>query len=242
MHGMCSLRFKGNCLMVLIIVSCVIMRPSLSLSNTYSAGVYVTNQVGGYNWHISESSDYLFASRNPPPRFTPVMTGAGLVWAGEFLDGQFMLRQNLGFEAFMVHRLNLTRFSFVNTFAYVPFRTDAFLVWVGPQLNLFYIWGKDSTSSVFLYNDYMSINVPLYRRRTYGILPIGTGVALGLDYEIYRNLRLSFEGGFHFSTSAYGQSHEIGNGKASVTGYEGFVNLSFMYRFTEKVRHTQVDD
>lgn len=242
MRGKCSSRFNCSCITVVIIVGCVIMRPSPSFSDTYCAGAYITNQVGGYSWNISKSSNYLYVSRNPPSRSTPVMTGGGLMWSGEFLEGQFMLRQNLGFEAFIADRFNMTRFSFVNTFAYVPFRTDTFLIWVGPQLNLFYIWGKDSSNTLFLYSDFISTNVPFYRKRTYGILPIGTGVALGLDYDAYKNVRLSFEGGFHMSTSAYGKSREIGDGVASVTGYEGFINFSVMYRFTEKVRRMESDE
>ncbi len=241
MHMMIVTRLKVSCLIVLFAVGYVIMHPSPSYSNTYSVGGYFTAQVGSYSWDISTSSDNIIAIQKPPSRSTPVMTGGGFVWAGEFLDGQFMLKQNLGFEAFIADRFSMTRFSFINTFAYVLFRTDMLTVWAGPQLNLYYIWGKDSTSGAFLYSDYISTSVPVYKRRTYGLLPIGTGLALGLDYDVYKNLRLSFEAGFHFSTSVYGQTHEIGNGKASVTGYEGYINVSAMYRFGKKIMHDDTD-
>ncbi len=241
MHMMIVTRLKVSCLIVLVAVGYVIMHPSPSYSNTYSVGGYFTTHVGGYSWNISNSSDNLITLQKPPSRSIPVMTGGGLVWAGEFLDGQFMFRQNLGFEAFMADRFSMTRFSFINTFAYVLSRSDRLTVWAGPQLNLFYIWGKDTTRSGFLYSDYLSTNVPIYKRRTYGLLPIGTGLAFGLDYDVYKNLRLSFEGGFHFSTSVYGKSHEIGNGKASVTGYEGYINVSALYRFGKKNMHDDTD-
>ena len=225
-----------------IAVGCVLLYPSHSPANTYCAGAYVSFEAGGYNWNVSRSSNYVLVMRNPPSLSTAVMAGGGLMWSGEFLDGQFMLRQNLGLEAFIAKQFNMTRFSLVNTFAYVPYRTKDFFVWFGPQLNLFYIWGKDSASSMFLYSDFISTSVPVYRKRRYGILPIGTGLALGVDYEVYQNLRLSFEGGFHLSTSVYGTSREVGDGKASATGYEGYVNLGVLYRFTEKSRSAGDDE
>ncbi|HNW30477.1 MAG TPA: hypothetical protein PKN50_18525 [Spirochaetota bacterium] len=225
-----------------IAAGCIMLHPSPSLPNTYCAGAYFSTEVGGYTWNVSRSSTYVFVTRTPPSMSTAVLAGGGLVWTGEFLDGRFMLRQSLGLEAFIAKRFDMTRFSLINTFAYVPFRTDDFFVWFGPQLNLFYIWGKDSSSTMFLFSDYISSNVPVYRKRRYGILPIGTGLALGLDYEVYNNLRLSFEGGFHLSTSVYGISREVGDGKASATGYEGYANVGVLYRFTEKSRDSHDDE
>ncbi|HPL17713.1 MAG TPA: hypothetical protein PLM53_13665 [Spirochaetota bacterium] len=230
------------CLTAFIAIGCVMLRPAASLANTYCAGAYISTEAGGYTWSVSRSSTYIFVTRTPPSMSTAVMAGGGLVWTGEFLDGRFMLRQNLGLEAFIAKRFDIARFSLVNTFSYVPFRTDDFFVWFGPQLNLFYIWGKDSSSSMFLYSDFIATNVPVYRKRRYRILPIGTGLALGVDYEVYPNLRLSFEGGFHLSTSVYGSSHEVGDGKASATGYEGYATVGVLYRFTEKSRNMQDDE
>jgi hypothetical protein len=234
MQGMFSNRLKFCFFIFLITAVCVMVRTSPAYS--YSLGGYFTTQVGGYNWNITKSSNYFYPTQNPPSYNIPVMIGGGLIWTGEFLDGQFMFRQNLGFEAMISSQFEMTRFSFVNTFAFVPYRTELFLVWFGLQANLFYIWGSDSEKSFSIYNDLQTGNIPVYKKRKYEFLPIGTGLALGLDYDVYQFLRLSFEGGIHISTSVYGQSHDVADISASVFGYEGYVTVSVMYRFDQKVR------
>ncbi len=234
MKGIFHIRHKVFFFMIIVSAGCVMLHPSPAFS--YCIGGYFTTQVGGYNWSISKSSNDIYATQDPPSYNIPVMVGGGLTWNGEFFEGQFMFRQNLGFEAMVSSQFEMTRFSFINTFAYVPFRTDLFMVWFGLQLNMFYIWGNDAQNTLFFYSDLQSNNVPIYKKRQYEFLPIGTGLALGLDYDVYKYVRISFEGGFHISVSAYGQSHDIEDSSASLFGYEGYVTVSVMYRFDQKVR------
>lgn len=242
MHDFLSTRITYVSLAVLAALAVMTARPSLSLADTYSVGGYFTVQAGGYNWTFNKSSDYVHIVQNPPSASTPVLTGGGAVWAGEFLDGEFMVRQSLGFEALVADRFSMTRFSFVNTFAYVPYRTEKLSFWFGPQLNLFYIWGRDTKKSLFMYTDYLFTNIPYYKKRTYRLLPIGTGLAMGLNYDVHENVLMSFEWGLHLSTSVYGQSREVGWGTASVTAYEGYVTISALYRFGEAFKPSEFDE
>ena len=79
-------------------------------------------------------------------------------------------------------------------------------------------------------------DIPVSIRRRYGFVTIGTGFALGLDYNIHKNIKLSFETGLNINTSVYGRSHEILHADSSVFGYEGYLSVSVMYRFNEKKR------
>ncbi len=242
MHLFPSTRMTCVRLAVFAALALLAARPSLSFADTYSVGGYCTTQFGGYNWTFNKSSDYVYVVQNPPSSGTPVLTGGGAVWAGEFLDGEFMVRQSLGFEALIADRFSMTRFSFVNTFAYVPYRTDKLSFWFGPQLNLFYIWGKDTKKSLFMYTDYLVTNIPYYKKRRYKLLPIGTGLAMGLNYDVHRNVLISFEWGVHLSTSVYGQSREVGRGKASVTAYEGYISVSALYRFGDTFTPPELEE
>jgi hypothetical protein len=215
----------------------IVFNPSLLFS--FSIGGYFTTHYGEYDWNINKStlfSNYIVTAQNPPAKSRPVMPGGGIIWDLYFFEDQFIFRQNLGLEALISRQFKMTQFSLVNTFAYVPLRTDSFLIWFGPQLNLHYLWGKDAKNKYGLLNNLTVNNFPVSIRRNYEFVTIGAGLALGLDYDIYDNIKLSFETGFNVSTSAYGQSHDIGNAEASVFGYEGYVSVSVMYRVNEKRR------
>jgi hypothetical protein len=219
------------------IFATVILAGSTAL---HAAGVggYFTTHVGSYTWKVGESltlSDSTFGGIKEPPRGTPVILGGGIVWdtcLGK--DELFNFRQNIGFDTHLKSTVNLNQVGLINTFGFAPVRTGIVRFWLGPQINLHYRWGKDAhdyyAASIFTMIDPRAI---MGIRRKYEFVTIGTGLALGLNLNVHKNVTIALEAGMQIATSLWGKANDMDRIEASCWGYEGYATVSVLGRFNE---------
>jgi hypothetical protein len=219
------------------IIAAVMLAAATSL-NAAGVGGYFTTHVGSYTWKVGESiklTDSTLGGIKAPTRGTPVILGGGIVWDSNLgRDEVFNFRQNLGFDSHLKSSVSLNQVGLVNTFGFAPVRTGLLRFWLGPQLNLHYRWGRDSKDyrvpSVYTFAYPWAI---MGLQRTYEFFTIGTGLALGLNLNVHKNVTIAFEAGMQIAVSLWGKGNDMDRIEASCWGYEGFVNISVLGRFLE---------
>ena len=213
---------------------------------SYAAGIggYFTTHYGSYKWNIDESidlSDSTFGGISSPSQSRPVILGGGLIWDTNLAaDRIFNFRQNIGFESFNSSQLKLTQFSLTTTFGFSPVRTRLLRFWLGPQLNLQYRWGKDAHSYYAAHVLIPAYPGAIYKiKRKYEFFSVGTGLALGLNFNVHKNVTIGLETGIQIATSLWGKGKDIARIDASCWGYEGYVSVSVLGRFNDEYASSQ---
>jgi hypothetical protein len=211
---------------------------SATVARAAGVGGYFTTHVGSYTFNVGESiklSDSSFGGINSPGKGTPVILGGGIVWDTNLgKDELFNFRQNLGFDSHLKSTVSLNQVGLVNTFGFAPVRSGIFRFWLGPQINLHYRWGKDSkeqyTPSIY------SITYPwaiMGIQRKYEFFTIGTGLALGLNLNVHKNVTIALEAGFQIAAALWGKGNDMDRIEAFCWGFEGYVTVAALGRFLE---------
>ena len=214
------------------------MLASTTLLHAAGVGGYFTTHAGSYMFKVGESTsltDSTIGGINAPSRGKPVILGGGIVWDTNLgKDELFNFRQNLGYDYHLKSTVSLNQVGLVNTFGFAPVRTDLLRFWLGPQINLHYRWGRDAkdyrAASVY------SITYPwaiMGIQRKYEFFTIGTGLAVGLNLNVHKNVTIALEAGFQIATSLWGKGNDLDRIEASCWGYEGYVTVAALGRFME---------
>ncbi len=226
---------KHTFIIALFTAVMIMLAPAL-----YAIGVggYFTTHYGNYHWIVDESikmMDSSFGGIDSPSPGKPVILGGGVVWDTCLAKDELInFRQHIGFDSHLKSTVRLTQFGLTNTLGFAPVRTGLLRFWLGPQLNLHYRWGKDA-KSYYTPSIYALANpLAIYSiRRSYKYVTIGTGLALGLNINVHRNVTVAIETGFQIGTSIWGEGKDLDPISASCWGYEGFITVSVLGRFNE---------
>ena len=70
-------------------------------------------------------------------------------------------------------------------------------------------------------------------KRKYEYVTIGTGLCIGLNLNVHKNVTVAFEAGMQIAVAMWGKGYDMDRVEASCWGYEGFVTVSLLGRFNE---------
>lgn len=229
---------KRRVTIALLMASVISITPAL---HAIGVGGYFTTHYGWYRFVADESikmSDSTFGGIKKPAPGKPVILGGGVVWDTCLAKDELVnFRQHIGFDSHLKSTVRLTQFGLTNTLGFAPVRTGLLRFWLGPQLNLHYRWGKDAknyyTPTIYALGNPLAI---LSIRRSYKYITIGTGLALGLNINVHRNVTVAIETGFQIGTAIWGEGKDLERIATSCWGYEGFITVSVLGRFKEQER------
>jgi hypothetical protein len=199
---------------------------------------------GGKTYYGSASLEKLtdsYAQQIDTPNMT---SGGGLVidtnCAGVKL---FNYRFMAGYDVLFSKRPGvgkMGRVNLINTFGFGIFRSELVRLWLGPQLGIFYLSGRNSYPATMYY-------ISSCYELEQSMMGVGLGMTLGINFNPGEYVTISLEGGMRY-TVYYGIQSEkqfiysyyipllsfTNNHWAPSSGYEGYGCLSVMYRVRDR--------
>ena len=209
-------------------------RPALSLG----LGVYLSG-TGGYNWYNSNSGSLLY-------NFPAAGGGFGFVLDTAVAKDQLVnFRLNVG-EDFLPRSsfsmANMFKFNLLGSLGFGIIRTEDIRLWLGPQVGMRVNYGtgfeKSIISTYHAYFDIISFPYPgpSSTRHIVNTEFVG-GLVIGVNFNVGRHFTVAVDAGGRLSlgtsTIAYYGLHKGFLREGSASGYEGFINLAFIYRIND---------
>jgi hypothetical protein len=262
--GKTSLHFmRTHKLIIIIMISIVSVMLYNSNGRALNIGIYGTGTVGGSCWSYK---DYFYNGKNLAflnslqSRKTSIglvnADGGGLLLDTDQIGGTIILyRLNAGLNYVFVgtpDKKSMIRFDITNTVGIRLYHNENFKVWIGPQLMLNYLWGRDTGYAYEIKIAGSALNntgviLPSRYKRHYKLGGVNIGVAAGINYAVTDTFCVTVETGFRGNMYVYAGSMKTlsifflnnqffyySNPAASYSGYEGYLSCGILYGIKTK--------
>ncbi len=246
---------------IIIVVLSVIVHNNNSWA--LHIGIYGTGTVGGsywsYNNYFYNGNNLVFLNSLQLQKTSIGLAnadGGGFLLDTDQINGTILLyRLNAGMNHVFVgtpDKKSMVRFDITNTVGIRLFQNENLKVWLGPQLMLNYLWGRDTGSAyeIKLAGSALSnstIILPSWYTKHYKLGGVNIGVTAGFNYAFTDTFCVTVETGFRGSMYVYAGSMRklsifflnnqffyYSNPVGSYSGYEGYLSCGILYGIKTK--------